>query len=364
MRFQPDGALVELWAQYRLNDEEKQEQLRKYDQAMTKAYENFVQETIDKFSSKAKAELFSLFERLDVTEDTRREFDCDLDAETLKPKIEQKIEILTAIAESREARMAEKKRELDSLFIEIGESMPTHLNDIFTSKRIDIQSMKSVDTAIDCARARRQQILELFEGKKHSYWQLCDETGVSSSKRQSFVNAHNEYSPENMASYDAELAKLQRQKQSHSEEIYKQEQTLIISLKNELHIPEHEDITLIELKRLHAQMKPCLQLINQREQLLSASSTQPNRAKNILPQVERRLRIALTRYRTQYGRDLKWDGEEYIKKLAHVQIIPCDTPHRRTLAPPTTVSTLFGNAAKTPRRSMENDLTITNILDM
>ena len=376
MRFQPDQPLVELWDRYNLTEEQKWEETRKYEETMNRAYQEFIQQTIQQFALEPPCEdktiateLFSLFDRLDVNEETRKEFECDGDALMLKAKMEQKIEILAAIAESREARMMEKKRELESILAETGEPMPNSVQLIFEKKMIDAQSMQTMDRALEAAVAKRQQILEAFETKKHVYWQLCDDTEIPSSRRQSFIDDHTECSPANIQAYDAQIKSLEQKKRENSEQIHKQEADLVQRLKAELHIPRDEKHTLIELKRLHIQMKPCVQLINQREQLLVDSETQPKLGKTVLPHVERRLLIALTRYRAQYGRDLMWDGEKYMDRLSHIHLDPCDAPAggRKTslltisIPKPTTVSTLFGNAAKTPRRSMENDFSVNNM---
>lgn len=332
-------------------------------------YQAKCQPCIKKFNELHK-KIQELFDILGVSENARGDFafvgETNFSAERLH-KFEQKVELLDVIIESHKKRLEILGNSIQDTCDLLDISYPEEVSSIIDSCSISEPSLKiieKIDYELMKLKESRQKELEIKTEKLKKLWQLLDTPQI---EQEMFIDSFSSIGDSVVKAYDEEINRLIELRNQNLETIVEKQKTQIQNISADLHIKpsqvisfdntegfnllqlfNHYDVELDKLKNLFSHMRPYLDLISQREELLKESDTiaestkeiaklqsqkkeidpkviakteqARRRVKSLLPRLEKKLLIMLIEYQSTHGEDLIWDGSPYIQSLSHIML--------------------------------------------
>ncbi|EAY09724.1 hypothetical protein TVAG_413720 [Trichomonas vaginalis G3] len=313
-----------------------------------------------------QTEIESQFDILGVPAEQRGEFtsvgDKDL-SDARYYRFKSKNSELAKEIENRTATMTENLKTINDTLNELDEKIPKEIDDLFLSDSITNESMQKVDEYMRNLNAERENRIKDLKDVAQEIiymWQILNTSKVEQDK---FFATHSTLSRSNIESSKEELKRLQNQRIQQLPEIITRQQSEIQQLCDKLHVGTSVDITInpkvitnkeevfndyqeeiLKLKSILADASSFFDLIEQREALVFEQNsieharnvraksknnfTEPSikvkeendlrRCRNLLPRIERKLKLALLEFRGRHESDFMWDGQPYIGYLDHI----------------------------------------------
>ena len=281
----------------------------------------------------------------------------------------QKNQELSNEIETRQRNMSNIKKEIIKICAEIEVQVSEEVQEIFNENRITDDSFTTVNAFLKQMseeKEKRKGEMMVLVKEIAKLWSLLN---VSDAEKTAFVNSHSTLGTESISFCKSELERLNKQRLEQLPQILKNQQETIKQLSIYTHTQPEVDITIDpfkeeskeevyliyddEIKRLNAlkeELGPLLDLVMQREMMLheydylsklfeQRSKGQGHtkyispienpkqiikeendfrRIKNMIPRMEKKLKLALLEYKAVNGHDFELDGEPYINKLSHI----------------------------------------------
>ena len=340
-------------------------------------YNNLYKDSIDVIN-KFKAiytEVSNNFSVLGIPNNERGEFasigNKDLSSMRYQRFVSKNKELLDEI-NSRDAKLSKLKTKVNQICKEIEEPIPENVQQIFEAISVIDESFSTVNSFLDKVTNEKQKRLEQLTKIGNQIVQMWDLLNISEEETQEFLQSHSTLSLESISFCENELSRLMELRKTQLPVILANQQVMIIEMAsfthsepqvdvsrdpNHLFTTEEEkerafneyNIEIHRLKVLKAQLGPLLDLIAERERILNEykrleesiisrtkghhpgkyiSPENPRaimredndfrRLKNMIPRIEKKLKLALLEYRADKGHDLVLDGEPYINQLDHI----------------------------------------------
>ena len=405
-------------------DSSLRQQFNEVNIAYNKLYKES-KDVIQKFK-KIHAELSNNFARLGIPNKERGEFSSvgnkDLSELRYQRCIAKNKELIDEITE-RESRMMSLRQNIQKISQEIEEKVSEEVQQIFENNGIadnDFLLVKQFQEELIQEKSKRMNEMLAVGEEIMKLWNVLN---ISDIERQEFLSSHSTLGNEAIAFCKAEAERLNNIRLKELPKILASQQDTIRNLTEYTHTKPQVDITIDpvkeeskeevyliyedEIKRLQAlkeELGPMLDLVMQREMMLheyeyleqlfeqrSKGHSQGKyispienpkqiikeendfrRVKNMIPRLEKKLKLALLEYRAMNGHDFELDGEPYINKLSHIILSnleisrSLDPRHkakknRKSMAPVIKQQDLIANPVKEVRRKSENCQMLSNL---
>ena len=375
---------------------------------------------ISKFK-KIQTEISNNFSVLGTPVKDRGEFSSvgnkDLSNMRYQRYIQKNKELNNEIA-TRESKMSNIKQEITKICSEIEEQVSEEVQNIFNENRLTDDSFAIVNSFLEqmnTEKERRKGIMMDLVKDIAKLWSLLN---VSDAEKTAFINSHSTLGLESISFCKGELERLNKLRLEQLPQILKNQQESIKQLSIYTHTQPEVDITIDpfkeeskeevyliyddEIKRLNAlkeELGPLLDLVMQREMMLHEyeylsklfeqrakgqghtkyispienpkqiikEENDFRRVKNMIPRMEKKLKLALLEYKVVNGHDFELDGEPYINKLSHIILSNLEISNtleghnkrsnqkmRKSLAPMIKQEDLAPKEKKDLRRKSEN----------
>lgn len=308
-----------------------------------------------------QTEIENQFNILGIPAELRGEFaevgDKDL-SDARYYRFKDKNEELAQEIEERTAKMTDFSKHINTLLIELDEKILKEIDDLFLADSITDSSIEKVERYIDslnAEKANRMRELASVAEEMIFLWQILD---ISKSEQEKFFATHKTLSISNIESSKDELKRLQLQRIQQLPRIIQRQQTEIKELCARLHAEPAVDVfvninvvsdketvfneyaqEISHLKAVLASASSFLDLIEQRESMVAelnsisshsqkSKNIEPHmkvkdendlrRIRNLLPRLEKKLKLALLAYKGEHGEDFMWEERPYISNLDHI----------------------------------------------
>lgn len=349
----------------------------------------------------------ALFDRLEIEE--RGEFAAVGDVDFTDARIQRfadKVKELTAAVDERLQTMKDHQTCCEALAKKLEVPAPT-----FNCDDISAMSMKQAEEYEAGLIKMTKMREDLIDQKKSEITKLWNILDVPTSERRKFTSSFKTIGASVVQSYTDEIQKLQKQRQEHLPEIVEQQKLKIKQLEEEMHLtPEqiekvdtdgkdvNEAYEILDARydavhEMYISMKPFIELITERSQLLSemeqldksqkaveraikkkkpVDQKQINkdeqarrRIRSLLPRLEKKLLIMLVQYQANKGHEFTWDGLPYAEQLAHIKLSESELRQAKSQNRKRSLGSAHAKLDQperkvTSRRSLENNSALIN----
>jgi Ca2+-binding EF-hand superfamily protein len=384
--------------------------LRSHLSQITSEYESFKashQECIEKFSS-LQSEVSALFSKLEIPEEDRGEFgkvDCDDYTVGRLQRFTETSRLLQEQVQTRQEELTKRHSSIQELAGKLEVSVPDYVTIAFQASDISTETMKKV---VECEAnliATKQLREAEINRRKTSLTRLWDALKVPQSERQEFLAKQSTIGETALDAYANAIGRLKTQREEHLPEIIRAQLSEINRIESELHrtltqiVIEGQDANTVydtlenvldTLNAEYIELRPFVEMINQRTELLSeadelneaAKKLEEARAKkkeidqkklnkdeqarrrirSLLPRLEKKLLLSLLEYQVNQEKDFLWDGQPYVEQLGHIKLSDIELrqakfTRKKSVSSSRRISQLGpveDVAKKNSRRSLEN----------
>jgi hypothetical protein len=354
------------------------------------------------------SEVSSLFSKLEIPEQDRGEFatlGCQDYTTTRLQRFTETRKLLREQVTARQDELAKRHASIQNLSAELEVAVPDDVTAAAQALDISTETMKKVVECEANLKATKQLREAEIDRRKAVIARLWEALNIPTEERASFVTEPATLGESILDAYANEIAKLKARREEHLPEIIRGQLAEINRLEAEMHQPltqismEGQDANQVSetlegifdsLKAEESEVKSCIELIEQRSELLkdleelngSAKLIEEARLKkkevnpkkvnkdeqarrrirSLLPRLEKKLLMALHEYQASKEREFLWDGRPYVEHLAHIRLSDVElrqakTARKKSVAASRRASQLgpLDDSGKGPfRKSLEN----------
>ena len=328
----------------------------------------FVDERIAELD-KLVADANGLFDCLGVPAESRGEFGAVGEEDLSQERVERfkaKIEELTREKEEKQSQFEDARADINLVLAELGEDLTGDDWVLMSSPSLSPETMQGLRELKEKLERTKQERIKQISDYALAITHLWNLLNIPENERTEFLEAHSTLGINDLEACKAEVRNLENKRDEILPEIVKTQRSEVEELWNTLHIPSEKRNTFVpdetesqgeqlfkefefmkqeleKLKALRAQVEPVLELVQQRENIISEykktleSSADPSRLmsrakgcaqalireekarrryKVSLPRLEKKLYQALCEYKQKTGEDFEWDGQPYVDSLS------------------------------------------------
>jgi hypothetical protein len=285
--------------------------------------------------------------------------DTDLSVARLE-RFKAKVDALEAELSGRIRRFEALKTEILALSEELADAVPPSISELFENPGYGDVSMQLIEAQLKCFEDLREHRRAAVAELAVQITRLWDLLEVDEAARREFLDSRASLSEENVAAYARAVEEMTERRNQMLPELIERMKGKISQICEELTFDQSKvaeiceraeddcddaavlanyDAELAKLQRERSIKAPIIELINRRDAIVNdhaalADAPGPDssdrlhtekvlrRCKIVLPKVNRKLKALLLNFQTDNGEDFIWKGRRWIDELADVQVSP------------------------------------------
>lgn len=312
-------------------------------------------------------QISSLFDQIGYEAEDRGEFANIEDGNLSKDREARYKERISQLEEEVNERLETLNtltNQINSVSKEIGETISEQTASIFETKNISNKSFNYLTDILEelmTTKEERLKVISLLAVEIAQLWDLLD---VDQDVRDKFIKNHNNFELWCIEDCQREQEKLKQQLEDRMPEIIQKLKITLSSLCEQLHYtlsqkrnvfsmiddPKDDyetyqkyDNQINNLRSRLVLAQPIISFIEQREEIKKDYNNRNEnyqgakldkivrRYKTVLPQVEKKLKINLLRYKSTTKEEFLWNGKPILKELENIELTQLELRHATTL---------------------------------